>query len=199
MKTTALEITQDLRKVLLKHQKRAFEQVQLAQKEDNFDDLMFAIMGWSFWIRVGMELLLRTAYWQNLSRKDLGARFLSDQQNLFITTLKRLELPKKMIEQSMKEFDNISVARNVCAIRPEGNEEILKKITYRKKELNKLYNAFYKILSKLSHPDPYFICFPDKYRLRIETNLTNILKKCETELESEWKHLTLHLKNALTL
>src|SRR3990172_12758289 len=87
MKIMMLEIATDGRGPLLKFREIAFEEVRLAQQKPDFNHLMFSVMNLAFWLRADMELLLRVAYWQDLSEKDYSARFISDQINFYEVTL----------------------------------------------------------------------------------------------------------------
>lgn len=197
MKTMMLEVATEGRKPLLDFQNNAFEQVQAAQKKENFNHLMFSTMNLAFWLRTDLELLLRVAYWQDLSENDFGARFIADQINFYKTTLNRMEIDETKTASFLDDFTKIAQNKNIAPIKPESNEMIVDKLVYRKDELEKLFGCFHKALSKVAHPDPFFMCFPEQYRNQIETNLMNIFKLCKIQLDEEWKLIEAHLRKVI--
>lgn len=193
-----LEISTENRSLLLGFQNSALEQVQSAQQKKTFEYLMFSAMNLAFWLRADLELLLRVAYWQDLSKEELGARFFADQVNFYETTLKRMGIDKTKIVGFLDDLTKIAKNKKTISIKPEDNETIIKKLSYRKNELRKLFGCFHKALSKVAHPDPFFMCFPEKYRDQIEINLINIFKKCKVRLDKEWGLLATHLRKSLS-
>lgn len=199
MKMMMLEIANEGRKPLLEFQNSAFEQVQSAQQKANFNHLMFSTMNLAFWLRTDLELLLRVAYWQDLSENDFGARFIADQVNFYKTTLNRMEIDEIKSAHILDNFTKMTKNKNITPIKPESNETIIENLVYRKDELGKLFGCFHKALSKVAHPDPFFMCFPEQYRNQIETNLMNIFKLCKVQLDQEWKLLEVHLRKIVEL
>ena len=188
------EVATEGRNPLLDFQNNAFEQVQSAQQKENFNHLMFSTMNLAFWLRADLELLLRVAYRQDLSENDFGARFIADQVNFYKTTLNRMEIDKTKSAALLDDFAKMAQNKNITPIKPESNETIIENLGYRKDELGKLFGCFHKALSKVAHPDPFFMCFPEQYRNQIETNLMDIFKLCKVQLDEEWKLLEVHLR-----
>ena len=180
-----LEVATEVRKPLLDFQNNAFKQVQSAQQKENFNHLMFSTMNLAFWLRADLELLIRTAYWQNLSKNDFGARFIADQVNFYEITLNRMGIDEVKTNAFLDDFTKIAQNKQIAPIKPESNETIIDKLVYRKNELKKLFGCFHKALSKVAHPDPFFICFPEQYRNQIEANLMNIFKLCKFQLDDD--------------
>lgn len=191
-KKMMLEIVLTHRKILLRHREYALDQVQQAIQKLPFDDLMFAIMAYAFWLRADLELLLRVAFWQNLSEKQMGSRILYDQQDLVKVTLNRIGISAAQTSNFIKEFKKIADYQDIKPVAPEKNTVIITKLTYRKEHLKKLHDLFYKLLTKYCHPDPLFMYFP--FPEQVKTNLMKMFTKCARELDNEWHMLETHLK-----
>ncbi len=194
MKTMMLEVI-TTRKILLQFQKDAFTQVASAQKQQDFNHLKFNIMNWAFWLRADLELLIRAAYWQNLSETDITARILYDSKDLYEVTCKKMEIKidNEKVKKLFGELQEIEKKSKITPIKPEKNDDIIEKLSYRKDELKDLF-GFYKALSKFSHPDPVFLFFPEEKSNQIRINLMNIFSRCRDLLDKEWILLEAHLR-----
>lgn len=198
IKQNMLELFEIRQKILLKKilksvkkLKRHFQCKFFKKPETN--RIMFDLMQCCLWLRIDLELLLRAAYWQNLTKHELGARVIGDQ-NFLEQTLKRLCAEEIEINKAKALNQQVMDQNNTTSTTPENNSDIIKNLAYRKKELNDAWASYHKILSKFAHPDPYFCFFPEKYIYQIEKNLINILSTCLNTLNFEWTLLKQHLE-----
>ncbi len=194
MREDSLKIVQQDRKILKEHQSNAFQLLKGKLESSNLDQVMFALMNYSFWLRVDLELLLRAAYWKDLSTEELGQRIVYDQDDLLKVTFHRLGADKKIAKEAAGAISQSENNQNVQAIAVESNQQIIEKLIYRRVELKSIWGKYYKFLSKLSHPDPFFVFFPSELRSQIDSDMINILQRCSSDLEVEWKILELDLK-----
>jgi len=123
----------------------------------NLDKVMVGAMGCAQWIRADLELLLRAAFWLTLSEGALRARIVLDQKDLMQKFQKRLGLSDGEIESLLKRSDDLLKSLPPVKKQIENNAQILEHDIWHQPKLAKLYGHFHGSLSKLSHPDPFYL------------------------------------------
>jgi hypothetical protein len=180
------EINQNVRIYIKTRRDNAIDSLRAAMNANEIDGINIALMNSAYWIRVDLELLLRTVFWANRTDDELRARVVFDQKEIPQKIRKRLDLKD---DEKVDSF--ITLLENRQNKLPqiksiESNTEILKDIIWHKDRLKKLYDTFYIRLTKLTHPDPYFT-FMDANFLKSEgENFTQPFNICAGEIDREW-------------
>ena len=155
----------------------------------NLGEVMVEAMGCAQWIRADLELLLRAAFWLTLSVDELRNRIVLDQKDLMQKFQKRLGLRDGEIESLLTRHDELLKSLPSINKRVENNAQILEHAVWHKAKLAKLYGHFHGRLSKLSHPDPFFLFFPEALGNQIPEFLLPDFSLCASELDKEWREL----------
>lgn len=167
----------------------AVQSLTSAVNEKTLDEIMIEVMNCAQWIRVDLELLLRTAFWLTLSADELRARVAADQRDLIQKFKNRLSLSDNEIEALLKRSDDLLEELPATNKQVENNAQILARDIWHRDKLAKLYGHFHALLSKLAHPDPFFLFFPQMLSDQIPEFLLPDLSLCADELDSEWREL----------
>lgn len=162
----------------------------------NLDAVMVEAMACAHWIRADLELLLRAAFWLTLSGNELRARIVLDQKDLMQKFQKRLGLSDGEIESLLERSDDLLMSLPPINKQIENNAQILEHDVWHKARLAKLYGHFHGLLSKLSHPDPFFLFFPEMLSSQIPEFLLPDFLLCANELDKEWLELEEETKAA---
>jgi hypothetical protein len=173
--------------------------LRAAVKQKKTSGINIELMDSAQWIRADMELLFRTVFWADLADDELLARIHSDQRGMPQTIKNRLNLKDhKKIDGLLTELNNRQKTLPTVNKQMEKNDQILKQIIWHQEKLKDLYGAFYVILTKLAHPDPYFTFLADVSIEKEPAELIRMLSSCAREIDIEWCDLEkelLHSKN----
>lgn len=157
---------------------------------------MVEAMACAQWIRADLELLLRAAFWLTLSGDELRARIVLDQKDLMLKFQKRLGLSGGEIESLLKRSHDLLKSLPPIKKQIENNAQILEQGVWHKARLAKVYGHFHGLLSKLSHPDPFFLFFPETLSSQIPEFLLPHFLLCASEIDGEWLELEEETKAA---
>lgn len=158
-----------------------------AVKDKKTDGINVELMDSAQWIRADMELLFRAVFWADLTDDQLRARIQSDQRGIPQKIKSRLNLKDdKKIDGLLTELKNKQKSLPIVNKKIENNAQILEKITWHQEKLMVLYGAFYVILTKLAHPDPYFLFTVDVSIAKEGSEIIRMLSLCAKEIDREW-------------
>ncbi len=192
-------INRDLRTYIKAKRDSVLNSLISAVKEKKSDGINIELMDSAQWIRADMELLFRAVFWADLADDELRARIQTDQRDILQKIKNRLNLKDdKKIDGLLTEINNRQKSLPTVSKQIENNAQILNQITWHQAKLKDLYGAFYVMLTKLAHPDPYFTFLAYVSIEKEGDEIIRALSYCTKEIDREWCDLEkefLHSKN----
>ena len=183
------EINRNVRVYIKARRDNAIVSLKAAINVNETDGINIALMNSAYWIRVDLELLLRTVFWANCSDDELRARIVFDQKEIPQIIKKRLDLnDDEKVDSLITLLENRQ--NKLPPIKSiESNTEILKDIIWHRDRLKELYDTFYIRLTKLTHPDPYFTFMDATFIQNEGENFIQPFDICAGEIDREWNDL----------
>lgn len=180
-------INRNLRTYIKTKRDSVLNSLRAAVKDKKTDGINVELMDSAQWIRADMELLFRAVFWADLANDQLRARIQSDQMGMPQKIKSRLNLKDdKKIDALLTELKNKQKGLPIVNKQIENNAQILEKIIWHQEKLKALYGAFYVLLTKLAHPDPYFSFIVDVSIAKEGDEIIQTLSLCAKEIDREW-------------